>query len=358
MRRKEERSMKKGAKILLLLTMMVLSAAALMAAPAGEGGKKTLVVSTFGLSEDVLWKDVFEPFEKAYNCTVVTDLGNAGDRFIKLKDNPNSTVDVIEVNQKTSADGYAAGLFAKLDYSKIPNAQELIPPVKAMIENGYGPAYTLNSMGIIYNPEATGFEIREWDDLWRPELADKISLPDITTTFGPAIVYVAGDHAGVPVAKDQGEAAFKALADLKKNVKKTYARSADLANLFASGEITAAVVGDFAIPVISGALPTVKYVVPSSGTYANFNTVDVTVNSKNKDLAYAWVNWRISKELQSKTTIDINEAPTNSTVVLTPDQAKNLTYGDVAQRAKAMDYTLVNSLLPQWIDTWNRTLNN
>jgi putative spermidine/putrescine transport system substrate-binding protein len=327
-----------------------------MAAAAKE--KQTLVISTWGLSEDLLWKDVFEPFEKAYNCTVVLELGTTAERYTKLESNPNSTVDIIELSQKAAADGYAAGIFAKVDYAKIPHAQELIPGVKAMISNGYGPAYTLNSIGIIYNPAAVGFEIKEWNDLWRPELANKISIPDITTTFGPAMVYVAADYAKVPPANDQGAAAFNALGALKKNVVKTYARSSDLANMFTSGEIAAAVVGDFAIPVISAAMPGVQFLVPASGTYANFNTIDVAANSKNKDLAYAYINWRISKETQTKTAPDINEAPTNATVVLSDEVGKNLTYGEVANRARAIDYTLVNPLMSQWIDTWNRTLNN
>ncbi|MDR3247459.1 MAG: ABC transporter substrate-binding protein [Treponema sp.] len=320
--------------------------------------KGTLVLSTWGLSEDILWRDVFGPFEEAYNCTIVLELGATAERYTKLESNPNSTIDLIELSQKASADGYGAGILSKVDYSKVPNAASLIPGAKTMIASGYGPAYCVNSIGIIYNPQAINFEIKEWADLWRPELANRISIPDITTTFGPAMVYVAGDYAKTPVALDKGAAAFKALGDLKKNVVKTYSRSSDLANMFTSGEIAAAVVGDFAIPLIIQALPEAKFVVPLSGTYANFNTIDIAANAKNKELALAFINWRISREVQSKTVFSINEAPTNSEVILQPEESRNITYGDVAQRAQAIDYTLVNPLMPQWIDTWNRTLNN
>jgi putative spermidine/putrescine transport system substrate-binding protein len=357
MNKKRKLSFCKAALLLLLGGIVSLP---VMAAGKKEAAqeKGTLIISTWGLSEDMLWRDVFEPFEKANNCTVVLELGTTAERYTKLEDNPNSTIDIIELSQKAAADGYGAGIFSKVDYSKVPNSTSLISGAKTMTANGYGPAYTVNSIGIIYNPEATGFEIKEWADLWRPELANKISIPDITTTFGPAMVYLAGDYVKTPVASDKGAAAFKALADLKKNVVKTYARSSDLANMFTSGEIAAAVVGDFAIPIITGALPSAKFVVPASGTYANFNTIDIAVNAKNKELALAYINWRISKDVQSKTVISVNEAPTNAEVVLTPEQSKNITYGDVAQRARALDYTLVNPLMPQWIDTWNRTLNN
>jgi putative spermidine/putrescine transport system substrate-binding protein len=345
-------------RLIPLTALAVLSAAALSAGGQKAGEKQTLIISTWGLSEDMLWRDVYEPFEKEYNCTIVLELGTTAERYTKLESNPNSTVDIIELSQKAAADGYGVNLFSKVDYAKVPNSGSLIPGAKAMTSNGYGPAYTVNSIGIIYNPEAVNFEIKEWADLWRGELANKISIPDITTTFGPAMVYVAADYAKIPAGSDQGAAAFKALGDLKKNVVKTYSRSSDLANMFTSGEIVAAVVGDFAIPIISQALPGVKFVVPASGTYANFNTIDIAANSKNKELAHAYINWRLDKAVQSKTVFSINEAPTNAEVALTEEQSKNITYGEVAQRARAVDYTLVNPLMDRWIDTWNRTLNN
>ena len=117
---------------------------------------------------------------------------------------------------------------------------------------------------------------------------------------------------------------------MKPNVVKSYSKSSDLANMFASGEIVAAVVGDFAVPNIQAADANCVYVVPESGTYANFNMVDVVSTSKNKELAYKFVNWRISQELQSVTSLSLNEGPTNAKVQLTDEQASQLTYGVVA----------------------------
>ena len=171
------------------------------------------------------------------------------------------------------------------------------------------------------------------------------------------MVYVANDYANGDIKEDQGEAAFKALAELQPNIVKTYSKSSDLANMFASGEIAVAVVGDFGIPTIEQAQPNVKFVVPASGTYANFNTIDINKNSKNKELAYEYVNYRLSQELQSSTAITLNEAPTNKDVVLDEETALNKTYGEVAANAKTIDYSFVNPLLNNWIDQWNRIVN-
>ena len=310
-----------------------------------------------GLSQDVWEQEVKIPFEEKYDVELVLDTGGTNERYTKLANNPNSEVDIIELSQAAAANGYEAGLFEEIDYSKISNASSLIEPAKELAENGFGAAYTVNSIGIIYNPDAVGFEITDWSDLWNEELKGKISIPDISTTFGPAMVYVANDFANGNIEADQGEAAFKALEELKPNIVKTYTKSSDLANMFASGEIAVAVVGDFGIPTIKQAQSNVEFVVPASGTYANFNTIDINKNSKNKELAYEYVNFRLSQEVQSSTAVTLNEAPTNKDVVLDAETALNKTYGEVAENAKTINYSFVNPLLNNWIDQWNRIVN-
>ena len=72
------------------------------------------------------------------------------------------------------------------------------------------------------------------------------------------------------------------MKELKPNVVKTYSKSSDLANMFQSGEIEAAVVADFAVDIIQGAAENVTYVVPESGTYANYNTVNIKKHKTKK----------------------------------------------------------------------------
>ncbi len=341
--------------------VLVLCAALLIgmtACSSKESEKPVLTVSTFALSEDIVIRDVLAPFEEANDCTIVTDLGTAGDRLTKIQNNPDSGIDVIELNQLNATKAYELGLVDSIDLSKVSNAADLIEPAKKLQEMyGYGPAIVIQSCGIIYNPQTAGFEISTWEDLWKPELAGKIAVPDITSTYGVAMVHIASDYKGVDIKSDNGAAAFEALEELKPNVVKSYSKSSDLANMFASGEIVAAVVGDFAVPNIQAADANCVYVVPESGTYANFNMVDVVSTSKNKELAYKFVNWRISQELQSVTSLSLNEGPTNAKVQLTDEQASQLTYGVVAEKAKVIDYSFVNPLMESWTDQWNRILN-
>ena len=50
-----------------------------------KGGSNALVVSTFGLSEDIVKKDIIAPFEKENEAKVTLEVGNSADRFTKLK---------------------------------------------------------------------------------------------------------------------------------------------------------------------------------------------------------------------------------------------------------------------------------
>lgn len=327
-----------------------------------DGGSKTegtqkLVLSTYGLSEDISAEEVYAPFEQQFNCEIVTETGGTNDRYTKLAADSESTIDVIELSQAMTAKGIDEGLFEDIDLSKIANAADLIGAAKTMAEAGQGVAYTINSIGIMYNPEVVGFEIKEFDDLWDSRLAGMVSIPEITTTFGPAMVYMASDHAGVDIKSDNGASAFQALTELKPNLVKTYAKSADLINMFTSGEVAVAIVGDFGVPTIQAANPNLVYVTPDI-TYANFNTISITKNCKNKDLAYEYLNYRLSQELQSKTGKALNEAPTNSKVQFTEEESQSMTYGPKAENAKVLDYSFVNPLLNDWIDQWNRIINN
>lgn len=321
------------------------------------GAKKELVISTFGLNQDKVKESLIKPFEESHNVKITLEVGDNSERLTKLKNNPNSNVDIMYLAESFAQQGIDAGLFEKLDYSKIPNSQKVNAAAKKFVDAGYGPAYTQNSMSIMYNPKTLGKEITSWSDLWDAGLAKKISIPDITTTFGPAMLYVASQKAGTSVDKDNGEAAFKALGELKPNIVKTYTKSSDLTNLFSSGEIVAAVGADFAYGSVKKASPDVKLITPKEGVYLNFNTININKNSKNKDLAYEFINYALSKETQERDAKEIQDTPVNVEAKLSDDVANSLTYGTVLDNAKTVDDKVVNTQLKDWIDKWNKLLN-
>lgn len=345
-------------RILSALLVGMVSTAALVGCGSTEGASSNnkLVISTWGLNEDVLKETVFDPFAEEYGVEIVLEVGNNSERLTKMKNNPNSGIDITYLAESFAEQGIEAGIFEEIDYSKLSNSEYIHEKAQTTVERGFGPAYTLNSIGIVVDPSA-GIEINSWEDLWKAELANKIAIPDVTTTNGPAVVEIAAAKAGVDVKSDNGEAAFKELEALKPNVVKTYSKSSDLANMFSSGEIVAAIAADFAYGTIAKAKPEVTYVVPESGTYLNFNTININRNSKNKELAYEFINYALSAEVQERTAKALNESPVNTQVELTEEESANLTYGSVVDNARTIDFKFVNSIMTNWVDTWNRIMN-
>lgn len=341
------------------LLVGTLSLTALVGCGNSEGsseGNKQLVISTWGLSEDLLRENIFDPFEEQFGVDVVLEIGNNSERLTKLQNNPNSNVDLIYLAESYAEQGIAAGLFEEIDYSKIANASNMNEKAQITVDRGFGPAYTLNSMGIVVDPSA-GIEINSFEDLWKTELEGKIAIPDITTTIGPSLLGAAAAKAGVSLESDAGQAALSAIEELKPNVVKTYTKSSDLANMFASGEIVAAVAADFAYGSIAKAKPEVSYVIPNDGAYLNFNTININKNSENKDLAYEFINYLLSEEVQARAAKTLGDSPVNKNVELSEEEASNLTYGDVVNSSKVLDYEYINSQMGSWIDSWNRIMN-
>ena len=117
-----------------------------------DGNSKKLILSTYGLSEDISEEEVYQPFEDEFGCKIVTETGSTNERYTKLSADSETVIDVIELSQAMTAKGIEEGLFEPIDLSKIDNSQYLIGAAKTMAEAGQGVAYTINSIGIMYNP--------------------------------------------------------------------------------------------------------------------------------------------------------------------------------------------------------------
>ncbi|QUI23126.1 ABC transporter substrate-binding protein [Vallitalea pronyensis] len=353
--------MKKLSIILVIMLLLVSVVGCSKTDEVKEGDQEQapteLVISTWGYSEDLLWENVFTPFEEANNVKIILETGNNSERLIKLKSNPDSNIDLIYLAEAFAQEGIEAGLFEKIDYDKVTNSDKVGEKAAYLIEAGYGPAYTLNRAAIAYDPNKVGFDIQSWDDLWHADLKGKVSIPEITTTFGPSTMYVASNYKAIDITSDNGDAAFVALEELKPNLVKTYSKSSDLANMFANEEIAVAITADFAYGRVKDGAPDVVFVNPEEGAYINFNTINIVKASKNKELALKFIDYALSTEVQTRTAKALGESPINTEVELTEEEAENLTYGDVINQSNTVDHEFINAIKTQWIDRWNRTLN-
>ena len=322
---------------------------ALAAGPATA--QETFTISWWGYNGDKLQANVIEPFQEMCDCEVVFETGNNADRLNKLKIRGGEGVDVIFLTDSYSQIAIEDGLLQPVDRSKIPNVEQLHELAQAP-QGEYGPAYSIGRVGIVYDSE-TVEPITGWDDLWREELANSITLPGITTTSGPMVVLQAGEHAGVD-AFENPDAAFEAIEALKPNVVKNYNTGSEMVNLISTGEAKVAVAQDFTLASLQEANPNMVWADLEDGDTATLNTVNIPVGAENVDLAHQFINFLLSREVQQIQAEQGVDAPVNREVELTPEQAELWTYGEeMISGLNRIDYEQMNAAKTEWIDRWN-----
>lgn len=328
-----------------------LAATAAFATPA-FAQTKTLTISWWGFNGEKLESIVLAPFREQCGCEIQFETGNNGERLNKLQIRNGAGVDVAYFSDSFSQQGIDLGVFQKIDPSKIPNLEGIYDLAKDP-QGGYGPAYTIGRVGVVYDSEKIASPITSWDDLWRDDLASSLSLPGITTTAGPMVVMKAGDHEGVD-AFENADAAFAGVEALKPNVVKNYNTGSEMINLFSTGEITAAIAQDFTLGQIQAAVPSVVWADLSEGSIATLNTVNIPKGAAEPELAHEFINFILSPEIQQQLAEQGVDAPVVKSVALTPEQASLWTYGaDVIAGLQRIDYAKMNAAKGGWVDRWN-----
>jgi putative spermidine/putrescine transport system substrate-binding protein len=329
------------------------SAATIMfaAAPAFAQGK-TLTISWWGFNGEKLDQFIVQPFKQKCGCDIVFETGNNADRLNKIKIRNGEGVDIAYFTDSYSQIGIKEGLFQPVDRSKVPNVSGIYDLAQSP-QGEFGPAYTIGRVGIIYDSAKVKTPITSWGDLWKEEFKGQLSLPNINTTAGPMVVMLAGDHAGVDAFAD-ADAAFKALEELKPNVVKNFNTGSELVNLFSTGEISAAIAQDFTLAQIQAAVPTAVWADISDGAVATLNTINIPKGAAEVELAHEFINFVLDPALQQTLAENGVDAPVAKSVTLTPEQAKQWTYGaDMVAGLKRVDYEKMNAAKDGWIERWN-----
>ncbi len=325
---------------------------ALAASMSAMAEAKTLTISWWGYNGEKLNANIVEPFKKICGCDIVFETGNNADRLNKLKLRGGKGVDVIYLTDSYSQIGIAEGLFQKVDATKLSNLADLYDLAKDP-QGGYGPAYTIGRVGIVYDAAKVNPAISSWNDLWRADLKSAVTLPGITTTAGPMVVLQAAKHAGADAFADTDKA-FASIEALKTNVAKNYNTGSELVNLISTGEAKVAIAQDFTLVSMKAAVPTMTWASLSDGDIATLNTVNIPAGSENVELAHQFINFILSKEVQQLDAEQGVDAPVSTKVTLTPEQAKIWTYGpDMIAKLNRLDYVKLNDAKTDWIDRWN-----
>ena len=189
--------------VTLLVTLLVIASLSFCAvAEEKPFAGQTLTISTFSFNAELLQKNVYDPFEAATGAKLVVDTGRNPERVTKIVESPKD-YDVVIIGDMFVDQLRKAGVLETFDSSKLSNISGIYENARAPMGEGYGPAYTFNRLGIVYDSAFCDVEIKSIADLWNPELAGSIAVPEMTTTSGPLFYYATAaafglEHDGKP----------------------------------------------------------------------------------------------------------------------------------------------------------------
>ena len=322
------------------------------ASAAQDFAGQTLTISTFSFNAELLQKNVYDPFMEQTGAKIVVETGKNAERVTKIEESPEN-YDVVIIGDSFAAQLANDGILENIDRSKIANLDSIYDVAKAPMGEEYGPAYTFNRLGIVYDPAMIDVEIKSFADLWNPELKDCIAVPDITTTSGMLFYYATAAAFGLTPGQDD-DAIFAKLEELKPNVVKTWTSANDTITMLNQGEASVAALLDYSYTSAKQANPDYVWVNPSEGNFAGFNMLNITKGCKNKDLAEAFIDFYLSKDVQQAEALDGVDSPVNTEVELTEEQAANFTYGqEMVDGLILPDWSLISEKKADWINRWN-----
>ncbi|MCA9884410.1 MAG: ABC transporter substrate-binding protein [Anaerolineae bacterium] len=342
-----------------LLTLVMLLIIPLMSVQLSAQETRTLVVSTFGFNQDLIDKNVTEPFEEMYDVDVIYESGNNAERLTRLEAmGENTEVDVVHFAGAYAMRAKQLDLLQEIDVEALENYDELYEFAQDPLGDNMGIGYAINSHALAYRPDMIEEPITSWADLLREDVAGFVSIPEMSTTFGPAnIIMMAAAMGGDPTDPEDWELGWEVMPELAGQLVTTYTRSADLVALYQQEEVWVSPYSSFARGNLMETGVELEFVIPEEGAVGDPIVVSIVKGTENEDLALAYIDFLISAEVQEAEALDLVDSPTNMTVEVPEDIAPLLTYGeDLIDSLIFMDQAALNELLDEWLERWNEIM--
>jgi putative spermidine/putrescine transport system substrate-binding protein len=327
-----------------------LGAAATLAAPSiARAEPVPLVLGTNGGEEyKAMYEAVYRPFEQQYNVKIVPLFGDGAtllNRAIAEKARPS--MDVTVTYQGGWEIGKAEGVFEKVDYKNIPNADTMYDFLRE--KDGYGPFCNFSAWGIAYNKDTVPKPPLSFKDLWKPEYKGQWMVGGIyhwqihLTAFAYAWT---GDQSKIDVAFDKMKEVAPRLAGF-------YGLTSDAQSKFVQG------IGDIATwysrtvqRLRADGVP-LAFQVPEEGAFIYPIAYQAIKGTQKLDL----VEKLMGQFYDPARCLDLARLngyiPANRNVKLPPELASQmLTYEDVL-RCHNWDWSLINANQDAWLTRWN-----
>lgn len=328
-----------------------LAGAAALAMPniARAQSKGTIVVGTWGGDyARLLRKNIGEPILIKDGWEVIQDQANDTPRMAKLlaeRRLPHGSTDIQGLNAPGMYRMYNLGVAEKIDYSKIPNAEHLIPSMKF----DYGVGHIFSAMTPVYNPDLVE-KPKSYKDVFNPKYGDKLAFIDIQYEYTlPAASLAAG---GTVTDLDAGK---KLLLECRKAGARIYPTNEAFAQGLKAKEFGIGIMWKARVVQWQNAGIKVESVAPSEGGLSYVSGFVVPKNAPHRDGAYAYLNAMLEPSAQEAFAKDMGYNPTVQNAEIPKDLHERIGFSkEEVDNLKSLDFKYMadNSVaLNEW---WNK----
>ena len=334
-------------------------AAALGAAPlVFHGGtafaqSKSISATTYPGAWESAHRAILLPaFTKATGASVSLVPSLAVDTVSKVAaSKANPPFDVIILDEGPYLAALSQDIFEKIPVDKIPHLKDV--PAGLQDPRGMGAFVSGQIIGIAYNTEKIKNPPRSWNDLLKPEYKGRVGLAGMGSTLMSAwMVEIARLNGG---SEENLEPAFQFVKKLLPNVSAVASNPGALATLFQQGQIDISVHYNNNVGDLQGKGVPVALAKPDTGWIHIKSVMHIVKNTKNPDLAAAYINAALSPEVQTQmAAAPYFVAPVSSKAVFSPGlqaYAKNMAE---ITAMNGVDWAKLNPRRGEYIDRFNR----
>ena len=271
---------------------------------------------------DYIAEDTLANFQKATGIKVTYDVFDSNEVLEAKLLSGKTGYDVVVPTATFMARQIQAGVFQKLDMSKLPNHENLDPALLERLAsldpgNAYAVPYLWGTTGIGINVDKVkkrlgdDFPLNSWDLVLKPEIAAKladcgITMLDAYDEMVPTVLnYLGEDPKSMDAALFNGK-----VADTLKAVRPyvRYFHSSQYINDLANGDVCVSVGWSGDVQQAKGRAEdagngvNVAYIIPKEGTGLFFDMLAIPRDATHVENAHAFINFLMQPEVMADIT--------------------------------------------------------
>jgi putative spermidine/putrescine transport system substrate-binding protein len=312
-----------------------------------EGGR--VVVGTWGGDyARLLAKNIEDPLLKPKGYEVAQDQAGDAPRRTKMvaeKRLPRGTSDIQGLSAANMYEMNEAGVCEQIDYSKMPNAKNILPAMKYP----YGVGHIYSGKVVVYNPKMITPAPQSFKDAFDPKHGNKMGVIDIQYQY---VMVAASLAAGGKVSDlEPGKAV---LMEAKKAGCRVYPTNEAFAQALKTEEIGIGVMWKARAVQWQNAGISVESAAPAEGVPMYVSGFVIPKNAPNKEGGYAYMNAMLEKSAQENFAIDMGYNPTVTGATVAPELQKRIGFTPEEQsRLVDLDYGYLaknDAAMKEWWD--------